>query len=54
MTTLQNALGLFAITLLRFGGRGPAGLIWMLFGLAIISVLVWALTRPGGKQSAGN
>jgi len=45
---------LLGLALIRFGGRGPGGLIWMFFGLAIVGAVVWALTRPAGNRSAGN
>jgi hypothetical protein len=54
MTTLANSLALFGMALIRFGGRGPGGFIWMLFGLAIVGALVWALTRPVGAQISKN
>ena len=54
MTTLAKSLGLFGMALIRFGGRGPGGFIWMLFGLAIVGALVWALTRPVGAQISKN
>ena len=54
MTTLANSLALFGMALIRFGGRGPGGFIWMLFGLAIVGALVWALTRPAGDQVSKN
>jgi hypothetical protein len=41
-----------ALALARFGvGRGE-GLFWLLFELAVVGVLVWALTRPSRGQSA--
>jgi hypothetical protein len=46
MTTLANTLALFGMTLIRFGGRGGGGFAFMLFGLLILGVVVWALVRP--------
>jgi hypothetical protein len=46
MTTLANALALFGMALIRFGGRGGGGFLFMLFGLVIVGVVVWALARP--------
>jgi len=54
MTTLANVLALMGIELIRFGGRGGGGFVFLLFGLAVIVVLVWALTRPGSSESAKN
>jgi hypothetical protein len=54
MTTLANSLALLGMAPIRFGGRGPGGFIWMLFGLAIVGALVWALTRPAGDQVSKN
>ena len=43
--------GLTALALMRFGiGRG-GGLMW-LFALVVVGALVWALTRPNGKDPA--
>ncbi len=52
MTTLANVLALFGMALIRFGGRGAGGVVFLLFGLAIIGAVVWALTRP--NESAKN
>jgi hypothetical protein len=54
MTTFANALALLGMALIRFGGRGGGGFVVMLFGLLIVGVLVWALTRPGSGESAKN
>lgn len=54
MTTLANLFALMGIELMRFGGRGSGGFVFLLFGLAVIGVVVWALTRPGGNESAKN
>jgi hypothetical protein len=54
MTTFANALALLGMALIRFGGRGGGGFVFMLFGLVIVAVLVWALTRSGGGESAKN
>ena len=45
MVTCANALALFGMVLLRIGGRG-GGFAFFLFGLAIVAVVGWALTRP--------
>ncbi len=50
--------GLNALALARFGGfrffhGGEDGLLW-LFGLVVVGVLVWALTRPERRESAKN
>jgi hypothetical protein len=52
MTTIANMLALVGIALIRFGGRGGGGFAFLLFGLLIVGVVVWALTRPG--ESAKN
>jgi hypothetical protein len=45
--------GLNALALMRFGvGRGD-GLMW-LFALVVVGALVWALTRPSGKDPEKN
>jgi hypothetical protein len=54
MTTFANALALMGMALIRFGGRGGGGFIFMLLGLAIVGVVVYALARPGNDQSAKN
>ena len=54
MTTFANALALLGLALIRFGGRGGGGFIVMLFGLFIVGLVVWALTRPGSGESAKN
>jgi hypothetical protein len=54
MTTLASLFALMGIELIRFGGRGGGGFVFLLFGLAVIVVLVWALTRPGSSESAKN
>jgi hypothetical protein len=46
MTTLANVLALMGMALIRFGGRGGGGFLFMLFGLLIVGVVVWALARP--------
>ncbi len=53
MATLANVLALLGVALIRFGGRG-GGFLFMLFGLVIVGVLVWALTRSAGSESAKN
>jgi hypothetical protein len=54
MTTLANLFALMGVELIRFGGRGGGGFVFLLFGLAVIVLLVWALTRSGGNESAKN
>jgi hypothetical protein len=46
MTMLANTLALFGMSLIRFGGRGGGGFAFLLFGLLIVGVVVWALARP--------
>lgn len=49
----ENVLTLSGMSLIRFGGRGGGGgLAFLLFGLLIVGVVVWALTRP--SESAKN
>jgi hypothetical protein len=45
MTTCANVLTLMGMSLIRFGGRGGGGFAFLLFGLLIVGVVVWALTR---------
>jgi hypothetical protein len=54
MTTLANVFALMGIELIRFGGRGGGGFVFLLFGLAVIGLVVWALTRSGSSESAKN
>jgi hypothetical protein len=58
MTTFANLLGLFGMALIRFGERGGGGLVFLLFGLAVVFLLVWALTRTADpdlpRSSEGN
>jgi len=54
MATFANALALLGLALIRFGGRGGGGFIVMLFGLFIVGLVVWALTRSGSGESAKN
>lgn len=51
MTTIANALTLPGMALIRVGGRGAGGFVFMLFGLAVVGVVVWALTRTGGSDA---
>jgi hypothetical protein len=51
MTTFANALALLGMALIRFGGRGGGGFVFMLFGLAVVAVVVWALTRTGESDA---
>jgi hypothetical protein len=46
MTTLANVLALMGLAAIRFGARFGGGFIFMLFGLMVVGVVVWALTRP--------
>lgn len=52
MTTFANTLTLMGMSLIRFGGRGGGGFVLMLFGLVVVGVVVWALTRS--NESAKN
>jgi hypothetical protein len=54
MTTLANVLALLGIAAIRFGGRGGGGLVFLVFGLAVVGVVAWALTRPHGSEAAKN
>lgn len=54
MTTLANVLALFGMAAIRFGGRGGGGIVFLVFGLAIVGVVAWALARPGNNESAKN
>jgi hypothetical protein len=54
MTTLANVLALIGLAAIRFGGRGGGGFVFMLFGLTVLGVVVWALTRPNGNDAAGS
>jgi hypothetical protein len=52
MTTAANMLTLMGMSLIRFGGRGGGGFAFLLFGLLVIGIVVWALTRPSGNNPA--
>lgn len=52
MTTLANVLALMGLAAIRFGGRGTGGFVFMLFGLTVLGVVVWALTRSTGNDGA--
>jgi hypothetical protein len=61
MITLANMLALVGMAAIRFGARFGGGFIFMLFGLAVVGMVVWALTRPvvntapvSGARPAGN
>jgi hypothetical protein len=54
MTTFANVLALLGMALIRFGSRGGGGFVFMLFGLAVVAAIVWALTRSGSGESAKN
>ena len=54
MTTLANHLTLLGIALIRFGGQiggRIGGFAFTLFGLVIVGLVVWALTRPAANES---
>jgi hypothetical protein len=52
MITCANLLGLLGMSLIRFGGRGGAGFFFFLFGVLVIGLVVWALTRgPVGSST---
>jgi hypothetical protein len=46
MITIANMLALFGMAAIRFGARFGGGFIFMLFGLMVVGMVVWALTRP--------
>jgi hypothetical protein len=50
----MNVLAMIGLAAIRFGGRGGGGFVFMLFGLAVLGVVVWALTQPGSKDAAGS
>jgi hypothetical protein len=52
MTTLANVMALMGMAAIRFGSRGGGGVVFMLFGLAVLGVVVWALTRPDGNDAS--
>jgi hypothetical protein len=54
MTTLANVLALLGMAAIRFGGRGGGGLVFLVFGLAVVGLVAWALARPGSSDSAKN
>lgn len=54
MITCANLATLLSAALIRWGGRGGGGFAFLFFGLAIVAVLIWALTRPHGNESARN
>ena len=54
MTTIANVATLLGLFLIRFGNRGGSGYAFLMFGLLVIGLVVWALTRPGGNESAKN
>jgi hypothetical protein len=54
MATFANALALLEFFLIRFGGRGGGGFVFMLLGLAVVAVVAYALARPSGNESAKN
>ena len=54
MITLANVLALLGMAAIRFGGRGGGGLVFLVFGLAVVGVVAWALTRPASSDSAKN
>jgi hypothetical protein len=54
MTTLLNVLAMIGLAAIRFGGRSGGGFVFMLFGLTVLGVVVWALTQPRGKDAPGS
>ena len=54
MITCANLLGLLGVELIRFGGRGGAGFFFLLTGLLVIGLVVWALTRTSEFPSTKN
>jgi hypothetical protein len=54
MITVANAATLLGLSLIRFGNRGGSGFAFLMFGLLVIGLVVWALTRPDGNESAKN
>jgi len=54
MTTLANVSALLGMAAIRFGGRGGGGFVFLVFGLAAVGLVAWALTRPGSSDSAKN
>jgi hypothetical protein len=46
MITLANILALMGMAAIRFGARFSGGFFFMLFGLMVVGLVVWALTRP--------
>ncbi|MGD0729844.1 MAG: hypothetical protein ABR956_01175 [Terracidiphilus sp.] len=47
----MSMMGLNALALMRFGGRGT-GFFSLLLLVAIVGVVVWGLQRPDRKDSA--
>jgi hypothetical protein len=39
---------------IRFGWRGGGGFVFLVFGLAVVGLVAWALTRPDSSESAKN
>jgi hypothetical protein len=54
MTTLANVLALMGMAAIRYGARFGGGFIFMLFGLMVVGVVVWALTRPVATTTTVN
>jgi hypothetical protein len=52
MTTFANALALLGLAAIRFGWRGGGGFVFLVFGLAVVGLVAWALTRPDSSESA--
>jgi hypothetical protein len=46
MITIANVLALMGMAAIRYGARIGGGFVFMLFGLMVVGVVVWALTRP--------
>ncbi len=53
MTTCAHGLTLLGMSLIRFGERGGGGFAFLLLGLLIVGVVVWALTRSGESAKNG-
>jgi hypothetical protein len=51
MTTCANLLALMALELIRWSGRGGSGFVFLMFGLAIVGIVAWALARPAGTSA---
>jgi hypothetical protein len=52
--TIANLATMLGLSLVRFGNRGGSGFAFLMLGVFVIGLVVWALTRPGGNESAKN